>query len=142
MTWAVQTLRHNTHYLAKLETTFKLMVRSMLGLKRRPIFDERGQKLGTEPWLDYYKRSMSRAGVEIDNRGMQMSNLVGKEVKRWADHISRIGLEDKPEHFVKGLVSWRCKYWWENQQIYNKMGWDTILHTFPFKPTRWKDRLG
>jgi hypothetical protein len=69
-----------------------------------------------------------------------MNGLVGKEVKRWADHISRMGLEDKPEHFVKGLISWRCRFWWESQMFYNSVSWDPIFHVFPFKPARWEDR--
>jgi len=113
----------------------------MLGLKRRPVVDENGVNTGSEQWLDFYKRSMSRAGTEIRTRNMGMTNLVGKEVRRWADHISRMGLEGKPEHFVKGLVSWRCRYWWESQKTYNELSWDPILHVFPFKPARWEDRF-
>ena len=141
MTWAVQTLRHNEHYLDKLQTTFKLMVRKMLGLKRRPICDDQGQKIGCEPWLDYYKRSMSRAGAEIAKRGMQVQGLVETETKRWASHISRMGLEGKPEHFLKGIVTWRCRHWWESQKLYNDLAWDPILHVFPFKPARWEDQF-
>ena len=141
ITWGVQTLRYNEAHFAKLNTTFKLMVRRMLGLKRRPILDEEGGRVGCEQWLDFYKRSMSRAGDEIDKRSMSMKTLVGQEVHRWAGHISRMGLEDKPEHQVKGLVAWRCRFWWQTQQLYNNLGWDTIFHIFPFKPCRWEDQF-
>ena len=79
----IRTLRA-VQQIARLDTTFKLMVRSMFGLKRRPVVDENGVRTGSEQWLDFYKRSMSRAGTEIRTRNMGMTNLVGKEVRRWA----------------------------------------------------------
>jgi len=117
------------------------MVRRMLGLRRRPVFNDEGVKVGCEEWVEFYKRSMSRAGKEVRERNMTMRNLVGEEVKRWAGHISRLGIMDKPEHQLKGLLAWRCKFWWQNQQSYNDLSWDTIFHTFPFKPARWEDQF-
>ena len=84
---------------------------------------------------------MSRAGAEIAKRGMQMAGLVECETRRWANHISRMGLEDKPEHFLKGLITWRSRFWWESQKMYNDLAWDPILHVFPFKPARWEDQF-
>ena len=141
ITWGVQTLRYNESLLAKLTTTFKSMVRRLLGLKRKPILDDQGNRVGCEAWLDYYKRTMSRAGAEIDKRRMSTKTLVGQEVRRWANHVSRMGLDGKPEHLVKGLISWRCRYWWQVQQMYNDFGWDSLYHVFPFKPRRWEDQF-
>ena len=141
LSWGLQTLRHNQDNLDKLETTMKLMVRRMLGLRRRPVFNDEGVKVGCEEWVEFYKRSMSRAGKEVRERNMRMRNLVGEEVKRWAGHISRLGIMDKPEHQLKGLLAWRCKFWWQIQQSYNDLSWDTLLHTFPFKPARWEDQF-
>ena len=141
ISWGVQTLRYNETHIVKLNTTFKLMVRRMLGLKRKPVFNDDGVRVGCEEWLEFYKRSMSRAGREINLRGMSMEELVGTEVRRWAGHVSRMGLDGKPEHQVKGIISWRCRYWWQIQQMYNNLGWDTICHIFPFKPSRWEDQF-
>ena len=117
------------------------MVRRMLGLKRRPVFNEEGVRVGCEEWLEYYKRSMSRAGREIRERGMDMRTLVGNEVQRWAGHISRMGIEGKPEHQLKGILAWRCRAWWVQQQMYNHLDWNSIFHVFPFKPARWEDQF-
>ena len=72
---------------------------------------------------------------------MHLSGLIGTEVERWARHIARMGLEDKPEHFLKGLVAWRCRSWWEAQKMYNDLRWDTIFHVYPFKLQRWEQRF-
>ena len=113
----------------------------MLGLKRKPTLADDGQKIGIEPWLDFEKRTMHRAGVEISKKGMGVNKLLGLEVNRWAGHVSRMGLENKPEHFVKGLVAWRCRFWWEQQKLFNAADWDPLVHVYPFKPMRWEQRF-
>ena len=39
------------------------------------------------------------------------------------------------------LVAWRCKYWWREQQVYNKLGWEKLTHECPFHPRRWEDQF-
>jgi hypothetical protein len=141
MAWGVETLHNNDFLLGKLITAQKQMVCKMLRLKRRPIIDCNGVHCGVEPWLDFFKRSMSRAGTEITKGNACLVGMISEERKRWASHISRMGLEGKPEHLCKGLVAWRCKSWWKSQQWFNELRWDTFKHQFPFKPNRWEDQF-
>ena len=103
--------------------------------------DQDGNEIGVEKWLDYFKRSMSRAGSEIKKVHLEMGALIHEERKRWASHISRMGLDEKPEHLCKGFIAWRCKSWWNSQQLYNDLNWDTLQHQYPFYPRCWEDQL-
>ena len=141
MTWGLETLREDGSLIAKLATAHKFMVTKMLGLKRRPLLDLDGNKIGVEKWLDFFKRSMSRAGSEIVRQNMEMNGLINRERVRWASHISRFGLEEKPEHLCKAIIAWRCKSWWVSQQFFNDLNWDCLRHEFPFKPRRWEDQF-
>ena len=141
MTWGVETLREDNTLVGKLATAHKFMVRKMLGLKRRPQLDDHENVIGVEKWLDYFKRSMSRAGSEIRKVNMEMQALINGERIRWASHLSRMGLDGKTEHLCKALVAWRCKSWWKSQQFYNSLNWEVLRHPFPFKPSRWEDQF-
>ena len=113
----------------------------MLKLKRHPIFDDNDVKIGIEPWLEWQKRTMSRAGAEIEKQGIGMLSLLENERMAWAQRVSRLGHDCNEQHVIKYLVSWRPKFWWETQMWYNHLGWDPIKHIFPFKPRRWEDSL-
>ena len=141
MAWGIETLRSNDFLLGRLVTAQKTMVRKMLGLKRRPLMNSDGNPCGVELWLDYFKRSMSRAGTEISKGNACLHTLIFEERKRWASHLARMGIEGKPEHLCKGFVAWRCKSWWRSQQFYNELGWDVLKHQYPFKPSRWEDQF-
>jgi hypothetical protein len=117
------------------------MVRSMMGLKRKPIFDSDNNRIGFEPWLDFYKRSMSRAKAVIKEMGFDMNKLIWSERERWAKHIARMGCNGKKPSLIKGLIGWRNKYWWQFQQTWNLIGGDQLYHLFPFKPMRWEEHL-
>jgi len=116
------------------------MVRKFMGLKRHHIIVN-GRKIGTEDWLAWQIRSMSRASTEIRSRGLEIAHLVKVERVSWAGHVCRFGLADKPVHLSKYVVSWRCRYWWNSQQLFNDMNWEPIKHRYPFKPRRWEDSL-
>ena len=142
LTWGLQTTRANEKLNSRLATTQRMMVRKMLKLKRWPIVDQDGTKTGTEPWLDWQIRSMTRASSEMRKRHLEIGPLLDGERKSWAARVSRLGLgPDDCQHLCKYLVAWRSKYWWEAQKMYNDLGWDTLKHVFPFKPRRWEDSL-
>ena len=140
MAWGIETLCTSDFLTGKMATAQKFMVRRMLGLKRRPLLDSDRKPCGVEPWLDFFKRSMSNSGTKIYKGHVCMSDLIHGERKRWASHLARMGLDGKPEHIVKGLVAWRCRLWWESQKFYNELNWDVLRHAFPFKPNRWEDQ--
>ena len=86
------------------------MVRKFMSLKRKPILAE-GKRIGSEPWLDWQIRSMSRAGAETRSRNLEACHLLTRERLSWAGHVARFGLDDKPAHIGKYLVSWRPLVW-------------------------------
>ena len=110
-------------------------------LKRHPIFNDNGDKIGIEPWLEWQIRALHRAGCAIHKLDIGMSKLVDNERLAWAGRISRFGLAGSSPHLVKYLVAWRSRFWWETQKWYNNLGWNVLKHTFPFKPRRWEDSL-
>jgi hypothetical protein len=141
LAWGIQTLRTCESQYEKLACVQRLMVRCMLGLKRKPIVDQEGTKIGMEPWLDYQKRSLRRAKEEIEACGLNMHNLLLMEKRRWAGHIARMGWEGKEPHLLKAVVGWRNLWWWDQQKFYNLFTTQTIRHAFPFKPMRWEEHF-
>ena len=104
--------------------------------------NEKGEKIGTEPWLDWQIRSMSAAGSEIDSNNLKIGHLLDKERLAWAARVSRFGLgPGSCTHICKYVVAWRSRFWWDVQKMYNDLNWQTIKHVFPFKPRRWEDSL-
>jgi hypothetical protein len=140
MVWGLQTCRLEQGLLQRLATVQKLMVRKFMGLKRRPTIFQ-GERLGTEEWLAWQIRSMSRAGSETRARSLGIAELVQQERLSWAGHVARFGLHDKQTHVAKYLVAWRCLAWWRLQQWFKDIGWNSLKHTFPFLPRRWEDGL-
>ena len=133
-------LSKNVNLDKKLATAQKLMVRKFMCLKRRPVVVN-GKKTGTEPWLDWQIRSMSRAGSEIRQRNLEIDSLLDAERLSWAAHVARFGQDGKPPHLSKYLVAWRNLSWWRIQQVYNDLSWSPIVHPYPFLPKRWEDSL-
>ena len=105
-------------------------------LKRRPVCNHEGNKIGIEPWLDWQVRSMSRAGAETRKNNIDAIHLLTQERLSWAGHVSRFGLGEKYPHISKYLVAWRSVAWWRVQQIYNRAGSSILRHVFPFLPRR------
>ena len=110
-------------------------------LKRKPVCDIDGNKVGIEPWLDWQIRSMSRAGAETLAIHIDAIYFLTKERLSWAGHVSRFGLDDKPPHISKYLVAWRSVAWWRIQQTFNNAGSSVLRNAFPFLPRRWEDGL-
>ena len=61
---------------------------------------------------------------------MLISVDVAKERARWAGHIARFGVGERPVHILKCLLLWRNVYWWKWQQLLNAAGnhFETLRH--------------
>ena len=45
-------------------------------------------------------------------------------------------------HLLKRVVAWRCRWWEEEQRLYNSLGWETIKHPADLgRPRRWEDNF-
>ena len=84
---------------------------------------------------------MSRAGAEIRANNIDAANLLKNERLSWAGHVARFGLDEKPPHSAKYLVSWRSLGWWRLQQRFVSAGASILKHVYPFAPRRWEDGL-
>jgi hypothetical protein len=100
-----------------------------------------GDNVGTEPWLDWQIRSMSKAGSEISQRGLGFGSMLDAERLSWAAHVARFGQNGKDPHVSKYLAAWRSLTWWRAQQVYNDLNWDPFVHIYPFLRRRWEDSL-
>ena len=87
MVWGLQTIRKDKELYSRLATAQKLMVRKMMHLKRHTLHVG-NEKVGLEPWLDFYKRSMSRAKADINRLSHCIKDLVRQERHRWTCHIA------------------------------------------------------
>ena len=113
------TCRPSKTQLEKLAIVQRNMVRRMLRLKRRPITLE---PLIMESWLDWQKRSLRRAKLEIQNNQACIVQTLTNERDLWARHISRFGWGGRPQHILKCILTWRNASWWEWQHFYNAVG--------------------
>ena len=68
------------------------MVKTMLALKGKPVFDSAKNQTGLEPWLGFDRRRISRAKTVINELSIGMQKLIWEERERWAGHIARMGL--------------------------------------------------
>ena len=119
--WGLQTSRKNEFLTGLLSTCQKLMFRKMMRVKRRPVLNEEGSKIGVENWLDWQIRSMTNAGTQILKHDVDMSKLMHKERQAWADRVSKLGSDGTP-HLIKYIIVWRCRCWWDTQRWYNFLG--------------------
>ena len=94
-----------------------------------------------EPWLEYTKRTLSKASHAVKQFGTQASTYMQNEQVKWAQHCVRFGLEGKPPHLLKPILMFRCKRWWNFQMLYNQLNWDPIFHSGRGRPYSWEDRL-
>ena len=85
------------------------MFRKMMRVKRRPIMNEEGAKIGVGKWLDWQIRSMSNAGTEILKHDVDMGKLMHKERLAWAGRVSKLCSDGIP-HIVKYVVAWRSRF--------------------------------
>ena len=141
LVWGLQTTKHNEHHNERLSSCQKMMVRKIMGLKRRPVF-QGDTKIGIEPWVQWQIRSLQRAQTEIRTQNMDIGTLLLNERRSWAGHVARFGYgHGKVQHISKYLVAWRSRFWWEAQKVFNDWNWDILRHQWPFKPNRWEDSL-
>ena len=79
----------------------------MLKITRKPIVVfEDGTKI-METWLDWQKRSMSKAAEVIKQTQTSVLELLAQERLRWSEHVARMGLEGKPQHLLKAVLQHR-----------------------------------
>ena len=125
MLYGLATCRQNSFNTERLAIAQRAMVRRMLKLKRRPL--ENGT---LEPWVDWQKRSLRRAKQSIQEHSMSISVALAKERARWAGHIARFGVDNRPAHLLQCLLLWRNVYWWKWQQLLNAAGshFETLKH--------------
>ena len=97
-------------------------------MKRQPIAFVEGEGKILEPWLDWQKHSMSRAGEVIRETGSCIVTELIQERHRWSEHVARMGQGDKPSHLLKAVLMFRPVSWWRKQQICNELGQNPIVH--------------
>ena len=109
-----------------------------MGLKRRP-----GAEPGTvEPWLEWQKRSMSKAYSAIRKCDCSIGQIVVENRNKWAGHVARFGLGNRPQHLLKSVLFMRCKDWWTYQTMYKNLNLNPVLHATRGKPYSWEDNVG
>ena len=114
--WGLQTTRHTSLFVQRLHTTQKYMVRKMMHVKRRPLSPGR-----LEPWVDWQVRSLREAATAIANNDMIIGQTLHNLRNSWAGHIARFGFEGRDRHYLKYLILWRCRGWWEWQKLFNHL---------------------
>ena len=80
-----------------------------------------------ESWIDWQKRSMSKAGEVIIKTQTSVVDLLTQERNNWCEHVARMGTETRPQHVLKAVLMHRPTAWWKQQQICNKVCKDPIL---------------
>ena len=134
--WGLETTRDQTHTAAyeKLVSCQHDQVVKMLKCKRRSDPDGR-----LEPWQDYRIRSLRIARDLV--RKQQISVLDARFDKKsfWAAHVERRGAGPRESRQLMTLLAWRCKYWWNEQVLYNDLNWDPVKHSAGIgRPRRWE----
>ena len=110
----------------------------MLKIKRRP--HDNGE--GLEPWLDWHIRSYSKTKEVIKLHFLDVEERLQALRLSWAGHISRMGLPGKPMHLLKLVAAWRCRWWEEEQKLFNSLDWEAIKHPCDMgPPRRWEDNF-
>ena len=145
--WGLQTTRTPSANggLAKLRHTQRLMFRRMLKLKRGVVVQGDGTKL-FEPWLDWHKRSFRKAGETIQVFDVDINEQLDKLKCSWAGHLARMGLpkgqRPQEQRMLKSVLFFRPLAWWRDQQWFNQLGWDPVLHPARVgRPKRWEDQF-
>ena len=50
---------------------------------------------GTEDWLGWQMRSLSKASAETRSRNIDVCTVLGRERLSWAGHVARFGFDGK-----------------------------------------------
>lgn len=134
------TTRFEAHNNAKLLSAPKIIVRKMLKIKRQPIATF-GTKI-LEPWIDWQKRSISKAGQVIRDSNCDIVNLLAEDRLSWSQHIARMGTQERPSHALKATPLFRNVAWWRRQQAFNALDQSPMLHRPKMgKICRWESQL-
>ena len=100
LVWALQSTRPGAHNHSRLLSAQKFMVREMMKISRKPIAVlEDGTKI-MEPWIDWQKRSMSKAGEMIIKTQTSVVDLLTLERNNWCDHVAPMGTDSRPQHLL------------------------------------------
>ena len=108
----------------------------MMKVKRKPNTTADG----LEPWLDWHIRRYSKAKAAISSAGLDLPSKLMALKSSWAGHIARMGMAGKPCHLMKYECAWRCRWWEEEQRLFNNINWYPIRHPADLGvPRRWED---
>ena len=133
MLYSLATTRHEKHNAEHLAVIQRNMVRRMMRLKRKPIAwidvgNGAKPKVVLEQWVDWQIRSLRAAKQQISSHDMSITDKLQEERLSWAKHVGRFGLSGKPRHILKDVVLWRCRSWWQTQQLFNSGHFTRIVH--------------
>ena len=125
--WGLQTVRaQNKKGLSALQFCQKMQIRKMLKLKRQPVAGQ------IEPWLDWHKRTISKAGQICRNFRVDIVDKFHERRQSWGGHLARLGVLSHVPHMAHFVLLWRPLFWWREQQFFGSLTGDHVKH-----PTDW-----
>ena len=105
MIYGLCTSRQNNYNSERLAITLRSKIRRMLRLGRRPSTTH--PKVVMEQWVDWQIKSPRRTASVITKEGATIANMLNIVRSKWAEQVSKFGLEDKPQHILKYMFLWR-----------------------------------
>ena len=94
-----------------------------------------------EPWLDWQIRTMKSAGNLICNLDVSVLDSIDQAKTDWLAHVIRMGTGHRTPHLLKSILFWRPKAWWNEQVMFNELGWCSIKHPPDLgRPLRYEDQ--
>ena len=106
-------------------------------MKRKPM--EGSGEL--EPWVEWQIRTMRNAGNIIRHFDVSVLDSISRSKTEWLAHIVRMGTEHRNPHLLKSILFWRPKAWWNEQVMYNELGWSPVKHPPDLgRPLRYEDQ--